>query len=231
MHRLLPIGLIGLVSLACATGPRPSRYDFFAPTSAAVDSDSDPWFPKVEEWQARAVRDHELGLEISEKPPSLRDAERSGELRLKMGAYRSAERRKLAVRIGAWAQQEARRHYKWDPSKDPTYDHWPTLQELLETNGDDCDGLDLIAYQLLLEFGFHRDQVYRLVVRRDRDGANHMVTLWFEDRSDPWVLDATGAMTGEMRRFSEFDGWTPTKVFNERTQFAVTPHPHLVRDP
>jgi hypothetical protein len=223
--------LIGLVSLACATGAGPSRYDFFAPATASDVSGSDPWFPKVEEWQARAVQELDTGLEIGAEPLSLRAASRSGELRLKMGAYRSEERRKLAARINGWAQQEARRHYKWDPSKDPAYDHWPTLQELLETNGDDCDGLDLIAYQLLLEFGFQRDDVYRLIVRRDRDGANHMVTLWFDDRSDPWVLDATGALTRDMRRFSEFDGWTPTKMFNEHIQFAVTPHPRLVRDP
>ena len=37
---------------------------------------------------------------------------------------------------------------------------------------------------------------------------------------DPWVLDATGAATFEMRQFSQLEGWTPTKVFNERNQFT-----------
>ena len=50
-----------------------------------------------------------------------------------------------------------------------------------------------------------------------------MVTLWFEDPHDPWVLDATGAMTFQMRRFSEIKGWTPRKVFNETEQYQVTP--------
>ena len=85
----------------------------------------------------------------------------------------------------------------------------------------DCDGLDLIAYRLLLEFGFRRDRVYRAIVKRARDGGNHMVTLWFEDPEDPWILDATGAMTFRMRRFSEIEGWRPRKVFNETVQFAT----------
>jgi hypothetical protein len=38
-----------------------------------------------------------------------------------------------------------------------------------------------------------------------------MVTLWFEDQKDPWVLDATSAVTFEMRRFSQLEGWTPTR--------------------
>ncbi len=70
------------------------------------------------------------------------------------------------------------------------------------------------------EFGFPPDQLFRAIVRRDRDGANHMVTLWFEDRDDPWVIDATGAVTGSVRRFSDLPGWTPTKVFNEREQYT-----------
>ncbi len=77
--------------------------------------------------------------------------------------------------------------------------------------------------------------VYRAIVRRDRDRANHMVTLWFEDADDPWVLDATGAMTMKMRRFSELPGWTPTKMFNELEQFRVVPQDgpslRLARDP
>ena len=90
-------------------------------------------------------------------------------------------------------------------------------------NGDDCDGLDLIVYGLLLDFGFDPDRVYRTIVKRDRDRGNHMITLWFEDPHDPWVLDATGAMTFTMLRFSETEGWTPIKVFNERVQFRALP--------
>jgi predicted transglutaminase-like cysteine proteinase len=117
----------------------------------------------------------------------------------------------------------ARRYYRWDPaSQDPNFDHWPTVGGLLSTNGDDCDGLDLIAFQMLREFGFPSDRVFRAIVRRNRDQANHMVTLWFEDRGDPWVLDATGAVTFSMVRFSQLEGWTPTKVFNDRSQYLAT---------
>ena len=129
----------------------------------------------------------------------------------------------IAKKINRWTQREARRHYRIENDRDPSQDHWPTFQELMERNGDDCDGLDLITYGLLTEFGFPRDRVYRAIVRRQRDRGNHMVTLWFEDPHDPWVLDATGAMTFQMRRFSEIEGWTPRKVFNESEQYQVAP--------
>ena len=218
-----------LLALSCASAPRSPRWDFFAPPG-----EDDVWFLKVAEWQERAVREADAGIGATPAALSLRAARRSGELRAKMGSWRDGERRRLAQRIHAWTREEARRHYAWDPSKDPTYDHWPTLQELLETNGDDCDGLDLIAYQLLREFGFAEEELYRLIVQRQSDGANHMVTLWFEDPADPWVFDATGAMTLDLVRFSSLEGWTPTKMFNERAQYRVLErpaHPLLVRDP
>ena len=107
-------------------------------------------------------------------------------------------------------------------SASPADDHWPTVADLLETNGDDCDGLDLIAYQLLIEFGFDRRELYRAIVRSDKGTGNHMITLWFEGGTrDPWVFDATGAVTTEMVRFSQVFGWYPIKVFNEHTQYTV----------
>ena len=78
------------------------------------------------------------------------------------------------------------------------------------------------VHKLMREFGFPPDQLFRAIVRRDRDRANHMVTLWFEDRDDPWVIDAIGAVTSKVRRFSDLSGWTPTKVFNEREQYTPT---------
>jgi hypothetical protein len=49
-----------------------------------------------------------------------------------------------------------------------------------------------------------------------------MVTLWFEDRDDPWVIDATGAMTREMRKFSDLPpGWLPRMMFNENEVYTV----------
>jgi predicted transglutaminase-like cysteine proteinase len=226
--RQLAIVLISAaLPLACAT-PQPAiRFDFFAPADPR-----DPWFAKVGAWQRHAQQELAAAEanggaddQLSSPPASSAPPELSGSLGTKMGAFEAEEKQQLARRINAWAQQQARQHYRFeDDVQDAALDQWPTFGQLLSRNGDDCDGLDLITYQLLLEFGFPRDEIYRSVVRRDRDGANHMVTLWFESRRDPWVLDATGAMTLEMVRFSELLGWTPTKVFNERQQFAVEQH-------
>jgi predicted transglutaminase-like cysteine proteinase len=162
------------------------------------------------------------GTRLPASDRSLRGAMQSGKLLEAMGAYRDEKRVELAKQVTDWSQRIARRYYKFDPGRDdPAWDYWPTVGELLGNNGDDCDGLDLIAYQMLREFGFPMSKVYRGIVRRDRDGANHMVTLWFEDPRDPWVLDATGAVTFSMRRFSELEGWTPTKVFNDREQYLA----------
>jgi hypothetical protein len=214
---ILGAALFAALALACASsGTSALRFDFFV--EPATSGDADPWFPKVEEWQTRAQAE---GTRLPGAQRSLLGAERSGLLLHKMGAFRDGERVRLAREIHAWALALARGHYKWDPADDPVFDHWPTVGELLANNGDDCDGLDLIAYQLLREFGFPPDRVYRAIVRRNRDGANHMVTLWFETQDDPWVLDVTGAVAVEFHRLSELPGWTPTKVFNERAQFNV----------
>jgi hypothetical protein len=222
---LLPAAALAtVVALGCASAPHGSapaagHFEFFG---AAVpdNSDVDPWYPKVAEWQGRMRQDKPEPLMYTRR--SLANAENTGWLRLEMGAWREQERRDLAKRIIDWTQHQARKHYKFDPSTDPVFDHWPTVSELLINNGDDCDGVDLIAYQLMREFGFPADQMYRAVVRRNRDHANHMVTLWFESPDDPWVLDATGAMTFSMRHFSELPGWTPTKVFNDEKQFLAS---------
>jgi len=218
-------GLVATLALAgCATTgsgskPRSDRsFDFFG---AAIPGDdkADPWYPKVAEWQGRML---EEGTRLPASDRSVRRALQSGKLIEAMGAFRDEKRVELAKAVADWSQYIARRYYKWDPGNgEPQWDHWPTVGQLLANNGDDCDGLDLIAYQMLREFGFPADRVYRGIIRRDRDQANHMVTLWFEDPQDPWVLDATGAVTFALRRFSELEGWTPTKIFNERGQFLA----------
>jgi predicted transglutaminase-like cysteine proteinase len=223
------IATLGLVAAGCAStggGSKSAsgrRFDFFGP-AVANDDQTDPWYPKVVEWQGRMQQE---GTRLPGSDRSLRGAIQSGKLTQAMGAYRDQKRVEIAKSVADWAQHVARRYYKWDPGNDkPEWDHWPTVGELLANNGDDCDGLDLIAYQMLREFGFPADRVYRGIIRRDRDKANHMVTLWFEDPKDPWVLDATGAVTFEMRRFSQLEGWTPTKIFNERGQFLAIEGKH-----
>jgi hypothetical protein len=48
-----------------------------------------------------------------------------------------------------------------------------------------------------------------------------MVTLWFEEAGDPWVIDPTGAMTLGMPRMSELAGWVPIKVFSDQIEYTV----------
>ena len=213
-------------ALACASTSSSSRgarqFDWFSRTG--LGDEDDAWYHKVEEWQGRA-REEGTRLPRTDRA-SLRSAEWSGQLLHSMSAFRESERRELARRITEWSQRTARKHYKLDPgNNDPVYDRWPTVGELLANNGDDCDGLDLIAYQLLREFGFPSDRIFRAIVRRNRDNANHMVTLWFEDPNDPWILDATGAVTVQFRRASDLPGWTPPKLFNLSEQFNVVERP------
>jgi hypothetical protein len=226
MPRLSPSAALPLLAAAvlalapgCASTPsggRGKQFDWFA---ASAPGEDDVWYPKVEEWQGRARAE---GTRLPKTDRGPRSAEFSGQLLQVMGSFRDEERRAFAERVHHWAQRIARKHYKFDPgNNDPIYDRWPTVGELLANNGDDCDGLDLIAYQLLREFGFPPEQLYRGILRRNRDNANHMVTLWFESPGDPWVLDATGAVAIEFHRVSELPGWTPTKLFNESTQWNV----------
>ncbi|MGI9431355.1 MAG: hypothetical protein ACR2PQ_04035 [Myxococcota bacterium] len=203
-------------ALGCATTPPARRFDFFAAQAGA-----DPWRGKVVEWQERERRDRIEDIRVDPESPTVQAAKETGLLHAKLGAFEAEERRVLAARIVAFSQVEARRHYRHDASRSPEDDHWPTARELLEQNGDDCDGMDLTAYQMMREFGFSQDEVYRAIIRRDRDGRNHMVTLWFEDPRDPWVLDATGAMSRGLARLSKLPGWTPRRIFNDHRQFGV----------
>lgn len=205
------------VVAACAAVTREApTYEFFGPAVR----DGDPWYGKIEEWQgrSRAQTAADVGLPAGR---SLRGARMDEKLEVKMGAFETDARRRLAARINDWARKEGRWHYRHDRGPGPADDHWPTVSDLLESNGDDCDGLDLIAYQLLVEFGFDRSQLYRAIVASNKGSGNHMVTLWFEDESDPWVFDATGAVTTKLVRFSQIDGWYPVKVFNDRDQYTA----------
>jgi hypothetical protein len=210
------IALACVLGLGCASmAPSQSRYRFFT----QPEPERDPWYEKVARWQERE-REDLPGATLADAAAVREAGPYSRLLRIKMGRWESHQRLALAKQLAKWAQAESRRHYRFDPITSQADDPWPTTKDLLDTNGDDCDGLDLIAYKLMREFGFPSDRLFRAIVRRDRDGANHMVTLWFEDRDDPWVIDAIGAATSSVRRFSNLPGWTPTKVFNEREQYT-----------
>jgi hypothetical protein len=208
--------------VGCASTSTPPSYSFFEPANHRAG----PWFLQIEDWQRRmqAEGDSPLLVESAAPVKDFRDrTEEDDDEKLveRIGDFAVDERRELAEKIAFLALWEGRTHYRLDEDLTLEGDHWPTYTELAERNGDDCDGLDLIAYRLLMEFGFPRDQLFRAVMRRDVDRRNHMVTLWFEDPEDPWVFDATGAMSRRLVRFSKIEGWTPTAVFNERDQFSV----------
>jgi hypothetical protein len=174
------------------------------------------WFEKVRHWQEREVAENPAELRRSSLPDG-----RSGLLSEKFRAFADEERRALARRFVEWAQDQAMQHYRFDDRQDLAGDDWPTTKDLFEKNGDDCDGIDLISYNLMLDLGFPESEIYRAVIRRDSDGEFHMVTLWFEDPADPWVIDTTGAMTMKMRRLSALPGWTPAVIFNEAGHYTV----------
>lgn len=152
--------------------------------------------------------------------PGLED-ERMGDLRTSYDEFRAERRRSLARDVATWIQTETRYHYV----DDGPVDRWATFEETLERNGDDCDGLELLTSHFLRELGFPEDEVFRAIVFRKTDGQHHMVTLWFEDREDPWVIDPTGAMTSGMPRMSEIPGWVPLRVFSESLAFTVRERP------
>jgi hypothetical protein len=139
------------------------------------------------------------------------------DLRAKFDSFRAEQRRALAREVAGWIQGQARDHYV----PDGAVDHWATLAETLQRGGEDCDGLELLVNRLLRDLGFGEEKVYRAIVYRPADGQHHMVTLWFEDPRDPWVIDPTGAMTTGMPRMSELPEWVPLKVFTDRADYNV----------
>lgn len=209
-----------LLAAACAApplAPPPTdspRWDFFGEAS------DDTWARKVGDWQARQQAD---GSSLGERRDPPRQPAKYAPLLDHGDAFLARERRALAARVLEHSQRRARYHYKGDPETDLAGDPWPTSRELYARDGDDCDGLDLIAYDLLRALGFPPEQLFRVVVRRDRDGAYHMATLWFEDAKDPWVIDATGTISPRLERFSQLQGWTPVRLFDEDEFYAATP--------
>ena len=80
---------------------------------------------------------------------------------------------------------------------------------------------DVIVTKFLKGASIDVDEVFRAIVYRKSDNQHHMVTLWFEDPDDPWVIDPTGAMTLGMPRMSDLPEWVPIKVFSEDLEYTV----------
>jgi predicted transglutaminase-like cysteine proteinase len=138
-------------------------------------------------------------------------------LRSKYERFRLERKRQMVRELAEWIQVQAREHYV----PDGPLDHWATLEETLRSDGDDCDGLELLVFHALRDLGFEDHEVYRAIVYRPSDSQHHMVTLWFETPEDPWVIDPTGAMTRDLRRMSQMPEWVPLKVFSDTDEFTV----------
>jgi predicted transglutaminase-like cysteine proteinase len=217
---LMGLGCAGVGSLP----PLAEGFEYFH-----TPSPDDVWSPKIAGWQRRERFDAGLIAPL-ESGPAVESAgysaanealpERQDDaegLRAKYFQFRAERKRALAREVAAWIQAEAKQHYR----EDGAVDHWATLEETLARGGDDCDGLELLAFHALRDLGFASSEVYRAIVVRPSDGQHHMVTLWFEDATDPWVIDPTGAMTLGMPRMSALPEWMPIKVFSEDIEYTV----------
>jgi len=218
------IGVVSLLATCLALGcggmgGRAVSYRYFdAPAS------DDVWSRKIAGWQDRERAQEAVEVSGGPSPGSTVGAGSPSQapppadsLRAKYRAFRLEHRRELAREVALWVQAQSKIYY----IPDGPIDHWATLEETLAHNGDDCDGLELLAYYFLRSLGFRDDEVYRAIVYRPSNGEHHMVTMWFEDPNDPWVIDPTGAMTTGMPRMSEVAGWVPLKLFTETAEFTV----------
>ena len=207
--RRLGLGIAIVMVSSCATvAPPVESLEFFKEAPA-----DDPWHSKISEWQARHRVDPALGPE----------AEGYGsELAEDYALFSRELKREIAAEAVRWTQSQSRRVYEPDGSQD----HWATLGEVLDEGSDDCDGLDLLTFQLLRRFGFEEREIVRSIVVQNGSGQHHMVTLWFEagegDR-DPYVLDPTGVVSSEMRRLSAIEDWVPIEAFDEDAHYRVEP--------
>ena len=166
-----------------------------APTASlsyfAAPAPDDAWSRKIRGWQQRE--------RVGPRAPRRSARSRRASTRRERGSLRD-EVRRVPRRAEAPARERSRAagsRSSRATTTSPTapVDHWATFEETFRTNGDDCDGLELLAFHFLRELGFRDDEVFRAIVVRPSDGQHHMVTLWFETPNDPWVIDPTGAMT------------------------------------
>ena len=75
--------------------------------------------------------------------------------------------------------------------------------------------------QGLREMGFQGRQIVETVVKNTQDGRRHLVTLWFDKKNDPWVLDATGTATRQMQRLSQLGSWTAVELASNTAHYRI----------
>ena len=236
------VGLAAMLPLLACAAPRvaepPLLRALAAPPTAAPaggwaffnpPARGDRWTFAIGRWQLRQRAAYRAGLirpfpeaapvaPVSSGTAASAGPGADGVLARRYEAFMDGRRREIARQVLAWVQTEAETRFV----EDGLVDHWPTLPEVLASEGDDCDGLELLAYHALRDLGFPKDRVYRAILKDTRFGRHHMVTLWFEDGRDPWVLDPTATITTRFLRLSEIGGWVPLKLFSETQEFTVT---------
>jgi hypothetical protein len=223
----LATAAVTLLSASCATrAPTPPGLDFFVPAPA-----SDPWNPKINDWQARHGLDAAQRAVVGGEQPRVgselgeRYLEFVSNVEQRLGAGELRDR--IASDLVTWVQTQSHEYYRADGSED----HWATLGHVIDRGEDDCDGLDLLTFVLLRRLGFGPREIYRAIIVERDTGQHHMVTLWFDADSpaaaaaDPWVLDPTGVVRAQMTRLSEIQGWEPIELFDESAHFRVVVGP------
>lgn len=191
----------GLVLAGCATTSDGVPGYRFAGDAAL----NGPAHAKIVRWQER------------ERVPSPSPPRAGASLGGEWTRFVSAQRRTLAEAVGDWVRAEAQQRYVPDAGGD----HWPTTAELFASQGDDCDGLELLALHALRALGLPPESLFRAVIERPRDGVQHMVTLWFETPEDPLVIDPTGFATERMLPLSSLEGGTARAIFTEHAEYRV----------
>ncbi len=206
-ERVAWLGLIAFAVGCASVQPAPTqRYELFAPVT-----DGDLWAAPIRLWQARNRYEQAMDAEVL--PPQTPLAAAYAEFQTQL-------RYQLVLDTVNWVQTSSGLYYRPDSG----WDEWPTLAAVHRNGGDDCDGMELLTFELLRRLGFGPGEIYRAVVR-DASGVHHMVTLWFSDESpgDPYVLDPTGEVTRRVVPLSAARGWTPVALFDETSEFRVVP--------
>ena len=212
------VAILGLIFLLMGGGCAIHSFDGMTAYDYFVEpARNDAWSRKIRGWQDRQRSDATPA--VAQAGPVAGVSPSAPNLRAKYDHFRAQQRRTQARQLAMWIQTQAPDHYV----ADGPVDHWATLEETFERDMEDCDGLELLVYNMLRELGFADSEVYRSIVVRPSDGQHHMVTLWFEDPQDPWVIDPTGAMTAGMPHMSDVPEWVPLKVFGERRDYTVSP--------
>lgn len=206
---VLLFGACFLFACAHASNLVPDQREVLGRSLYLVDEDdTHDVLALVHDWQGRERESRQREDVASMPQPYL--------LRDEYNSFSRPARRALANEIVAWVQDLSKKYYRNDPTEE---DYWPTTNEFLSGTGDDCDGLELLLYIFLLDHGFKKETVYRAVIRRGFE--SHMVTLWFEDTDDPWVLDPTGqAAPKKAHRLSSLSGWVVRVMFNREESYA-----------